>query len=728
MIFGRFSMNRTNIKGSITVEAIVMLGLIATMTPILYKHVAERREDIENINEANTLLLLKNATAEYIEANKESITSGILTPADIGVDISGYQIGIRKDSDGTINAMITGVGGNDLKAAKVAALLGVSAGIYSAQNTEKAWGINGVWAENISNYGFSSLPTGIPVITTAYDKEDASGLNEEQLKEFIESTTFDTFSTNKLCLSGECITAWEDITLDPLEVISACNNEQEAFCLKGRERGFNQTCQQIADAYRRKGLTAPNQIYNLTISPSATSTRKSFCWFKDQYGFSSEEILSSDCSAGTPACQTGYINNVNRSCQDIANTFTISAITPPNTGRYYLTSSLAGTGVARNCYFLNGTGWLGSGVITECNNATTGTCASGYTNTLNRSCQNIYDTNQQDGVTFVEGNYTLTASNSNFLTNQYCMCDATACYSAQEIIEKCNAGAGTYNPFCSAGYQAKINDSCEHIAAYGTEYMNNINYITTKTTSKEACCVTHTSSGSRTYDALLQNVAFIISDNIKTTLGGTSSIASFEVMNICQGKYKIELRGEGGTGCGTSIPNSAAGGIIKGTKYFSGNYELAFKRIKGGFALEHQGASSLGCIGGAGIGVWENSNSAPSLVVGGGGGGATGGGGYIGGRSAHYTSWSGYSWNGNFGAATNQCSSLSCSYGAIGGRTINETHYGGTALCGSGYSCLQIPGGNTPESGTGYNASDYGNQANGYASLTYCGNNSSACP
>ena len=37
-------MNRTKQQGSITVEAIVMLGLIAALTPILYKHVAERRK------------------------------------------------------------------------------------------------------------------------------------------------------------------------------------------------------------------------------------------------------------------------------------------------------------------------------------------------------------------------------------------------------------------------------------------------------------------------------------------------------------------------------------------------------------------------------------------------------------------------------------------------------------------------------------------------------------
>ena len=112
-------------SGGIMVEVIVMLGLIATLTPILYKHVADRRQDIDNINEAKTMLLLKEATADYIEANKETLAVGtvMLEPFDVGVDIEGYLIGIRKDSDGTINAMVAATdAGNDMKAAKVASL------------------------------------------------------------------------------------------------------------------------------------------------------------------------------------------------------------------------------------------------------------------------------------------------------------------------------------------------------------------------------------------------------------------------------------------------------------------------------------------------------------------------------------------------------------------------------------------------------------------------------
>ncbi|MBR7159330.1 MAG: hypothetical protein IKD08_06640 [Alphaproteobacteria bacterium] len=714
-----------------------MLGLIAALTPVLYKHVADRRQDIENINEANTLLLLKNAAAEYIEANKDSITVGttLLEPTDVGIDIEGYKIGIRKEDDGTINAMIAATdAGSDMKAAKVASLLGVSAGIYSAQDTAKAWGINGVWAEDVSNYGFTSLPTGVPVVTTTYDKENDAVLDMEEIFTEIENHEFAQLSTKKLCLSGECIDDWEAITLDPLEIIAACNNNTAWACEKGREHSFNHNCQQIADSYQKKGINAPNQIYTLTISPTANSTQRTFCWFKDGYGFSTEEILGANCStAGNMACETGYLYEVNRSCQDIFDAFTVSELTKPSKGTYYLTTAATGIGVQRTCYFLNNKGWLGSEIITECNAATTGTCVAGYNNVLNRTCQNIYDTNKKDGITFVSGRYTLTKSASNFSVNQYCFCEGDTCYSAKDIIEKCNEGKGTYNNFCEIGYNQQINNSCERVVYYDDSFISEIIYITNPTTARETCCAEQIISGVTSYDELFKGEARILSSNIKTNLGAASNVATFDTLKICVGKYKIDLRGEGGTGCGSYTPSegSGAGGIIHGTKSFAQDTVLNFKRIKGGYAPEHGGGEySTGCMGGAGIGVWENDNTTPSLVVGGGGGGATGGGGYTGGKTDvyHSSNWNGRSWDGNIGYSTWQCTAVNCSYGAIGGRTINATHYGGTALCGSGYTCSQIPGGNGITTGTNYYNTSYGNLADGYASITYCGNNSSTCP
>ena len=277
-----------------------MLGLMATLTPILYKHISNRKEDISNINEANTLLLIKDATKEYIEANKDHISIGtyVIDPTDVGIDISGYSIGIRKDSDGNISAMIaSNTPGNDLSAAKIASLLGVSAGIYSSQDLSRAWGINGVWAEDIANYGFSSLPTGIPVVTTAYDKEDTANIGEAlNIEEIISSLEGKTITPGKICLkdssypNGEyCVQKWEDIAeLDkfkdamkegetcqnhsdcgssgklfclkpsgqttgscqnPIDVILKCTQGNNLMCANGYDAALNRNCDQIRKAY-----------------------------------------------------------------------------------------------------------------------------------------------------------------------------------------------------------------------------------------------------------------------------------------------------------------------------------------------------------------------------------------------------------------------------------------------------------------------------------------------
>ncbi len=309
-------------KGSITVEVIVMLGLIATLTPILYKHVAERRQDIETINEANTLLLLKNATAEYIEANKETLTTGVLSPTDIGVDISGYQIGIRKDSAGKIDAMITGVGGNDLRAAKVASLLGVSAGIYSAQNLTKAWGINGVWAEDISNYGFTSLPTGIPVVTTAYDKEEnqAQDFNLEELLNALENETLKVkkLVSESICLGDSCLSKWEYVNNPDLSIIDECMKNISEDCQKAWEKNLNRTCSEIAATYQKSGKLAQSGLYRL--STSATASEEKACLFRGGEAVTSKEALEMCNASGGNyqlACRYSYENNLNRNCSQV---------------------------------------------------------------------------------------------------------------------------------------------------------------------------------------------------------------------------------------------------------------------------------------------------------------------------------------------------------------------------------------------------------------------------
>ena len=175
--------------GSMLLEAIIVLGMIASFTPLLYKHVADRRADIENINRANTLLYLQQKTEDFLK-NPENITELVdelghnqhkeIFPSELGIgdNFDGrYIIGIRREDEENqpiLKAMIidTVNTGSDVRAAKVAELIGVSAGIYTAVDPDSAWGINGLWSEPLSRYfDTEEIPTGAVVITTEYNKE-----------------------------------------------------------------------------------------------------------------------------------------------------------------------------------------------------------------------------------------------------------------------------------------------------------------------------------------------------------------------------------------------------------------------------------------------------------------------------------------------------------------------------------------------------------------------------
>ncbi|MBR7159099.1 MAG: hypothetical protein IKD08_05470, partial [Alphaproteobacteria bacterium] len=398
-----------------------MLGLIAALTPVLYKHVADRRQDIDNINEANTLLLLKNAATEYIEANKESIAIGttVLEPTDIGIEITGYKIGIKKEDDGTINAMVAATdAGTDLKAAKVASLLGVSAGIYSAQDTAKAWGINGVWAEDVSNYGFTSLPTGVPVVTTTYDKDTSAGINEEQLKEIVENTSFERVTAKTLCIDNpeipeeeKCIEDWNIIGINPLEIIAACNNGDMSACAKGWEKNINRSCSDIAIKYQGAGFTASSGIYKLTTS--ATTQVERACYFVNGNLPTNEQLIEA-VKTDEIARRYDWENNPeHRSCSSI-----ISAWNEAPTGFYTFVSGNTTYTENNPCAFASKRIANAGEVQTQCNNSASGSsaaCQYGWLNNYNRSCTRIIESN-----TAAASKYYYINSSQTVATNRPC--------------------------------------------------------------------------------------------------------------------------------------------------------------------------------------------------------------------------------------------------------------------------------------------------------------------
>ena len=68
--------NKINETGTMLVEAMAMLGLIAMVTPILYKKAAERTTELQDINASNQLRILANAMDAYIKDNFSRIAAG----------------------------------------------------------------------------------------------------------------------------------------------------------------------------------------------------------------------------------------------------------------------------------------------------------------------------------------------------------------------------------------------------------------------------------------------------------------------------------------------------------------------------------------------------------------------------------------------------------------------------------------------------------------------------
>ncbi|MBR7158915.1 MAG: hypothetical protein IKD08_04465 [Alphaproteobacteria bacterium] len=347
--------------------------------------------------------MLKNATTEYIEENKESITVGttLLEPTDVGVDIDGYKIGIRKEDDGTINAMIAASGGgNDIKAAKVASLLGVSAGIYSAQDTAKAWGINGIWAEDVSNYGFTSLPTGVPVVTTTYDKDTSAGINEEQLKEIVENTSFERLTAKTLCIDNpdipeeeRCISEWNIASFNPIELISQCTADKAAgvtnstACAKAWEKNLNRSCSDIAMKYKGAGFNASSGIFAITTS--ATTQVERACYFVNGVLPTNSQLIE---AAKTDAIARRYDwenSKITANCSKI-----ISSWSSAPTAFYSFVTGESSYNANQPCVFTGSRVATYAEVISQCNASSDGTFAScryGWINDINRSCNSIIE-------------------------------------------------------------------------------------------------------------------------------------------------------------------------------------------------------------------------------------------------------------------------------------------------------------------------------------------------
>lgn len=77
---------RKNERGSIMVEVIAVLALMGVMGTLLFRQVARRNEELDNVNLASEIRMVKEATTAYIQAYKTELENTCLNVADWPAD------------------------------------------------------------------------------------------------------------------------------------------------------------------------------------------------------------------------------------------------------------------------------------------------------------------------------------------------------------------------------------------------------------------------------------------------------------------------------------------------------------------------------------------------------------------------------------------------------------------------------------------------------------------
>ncbi len=155
-------------KGSVLIEVIAVVALLGVMGPLLFKQVSSRNEEVENINIASEIRIMKEAFSSYImnyhadiscnEQNKCSPdTTAIQSylPAGFETSMGGYNFEILKNAtsqgSSTLQGFIIpdladlGLEGLSLKrVARIATLIGADGGILRKSN-DRINGTGGAW-------------------------------------------------------------------------------------------------------------------------------------------------------------------------------------------------------------------------------------------------------------------------------------------------------------------------------------------------------------------------------------------------------------------------------------------------------------------------------------------------------------------------------------------------------------------------------------------------------
>ena len=205
----------TGQKGSMMVEALAMLGLIAMVTPVLYKKAAERTTELQDINAAAQMRTISKALDDYIKDNYTDFTID-KTPGYWEVtedDIKSYlpygfnlkdsklfeqpEMAIKRVIQGsgvTAHATLTGIvvspTSGDLpgiRSAKIASMIGANGSVYKkcagldgAQKNQFC-GVQGTWFAEPKDYGVTAPKEGSIASISLHAINASSGAGSEHV-------------------------------------------------------------------------------------------------------------------------------------------------------------------------------------------------------------------------------------------------------------------------------------------------------------------------------------------------------------------------------------------------------------------------------------------------------------------------------------------------------------------------------------------------------------------
>ena len=219
-------------QGGLMIEALAMLGLIAVVTPTMYKKSAERTMEVEDINSATTIRTIMNAANDYVGANYSTIISDMnkaegdankyrpITRAQIepylpyGFNMNkalyNYdfpELAIAKnDNNLTTFALFPAKAGADTgigqeRTSRIASLVGASGG-YVTENG-KARGIGGIWRleGDAFNKVFPTSGSGAntySIVTASAETINAATGNEIDMDKYLQRGREDLNDTSTL--------------------------------------------------------------------------------------------------------------------------------------------------------------------------------------------------------------------------------------------------------------------------------------------------------------------------------------------------------------------------------------------------------------------------------------------------------------------------------------------------------------------------------------------------